>query len=509
VQNKSDIVVVGSGIAGLSFAIKIAEKMPNCTINVLTKSQVALSNSNFAQGGIAVVTNLVKDSYEAHIQDTLASGGGLSKPSIVKLVIETAYERLKELVAYGVEFNKTPEGDFDLALEGGHSTHRVVHSYDHTGENVVKGLIKKASTFKNIQFFENRFCIELIKNEHGAVKGLTALNLNTNELETYVSNLVVLASGGSGQVYKYTTNPDVATGDGVAMGIKCGAMVSNLNFIQFHPTALYEENKPRLDLLTEAIRGFGAHIVNKNGKRFVFDYDNRGELATRDIVSKAIFSELRKSDEKCVYLDCKHLDKDKFNEKFPQIAANLQSKNLDIAIDLIPVVPATHYQCGGLKVDVDGQTTVTGLFAIGECAETGLHGANRLASNSLLEGLVFAHQAANFIAENYEQFVSDSSIESPTYTLDKSNDAVFETAIDQLRNTMSKYATIASSLDDIELCMQQLDAINNSIESIKNNQIISEQRLIFNNLMVNARAIAKFKRLHILHAQKTETLEKH
>ena len=324
VRNNSEIIVIGSGIAGLSFAINITKLIPNIKISVLTKSEIVLSNSNFAQGGIAVVTNLVKDSYEAHIKDTLASGGGLSKPSIVKLVVETAYERLKELVDYGVEFNHTPEGEFDLALEGGHSVHRVVHAFDNTGEHVVKSLIKKALSCKNISFYENRFCIDILKDENEKVRGVSALNLNTNEIENHVGKIVVLATGGSGQVYKHTTNPAVATGDGVAMGIKAGALVSNLNFVQFHPTALYEENKPRLDLLTEAIRGFGAYIVNKEGKRFVFDYDTRGELATRDIVSKAIFSEIKISGEPCVFLDCKQLDLEKFKEKFPQIYSNLK-----------------------------------------------------------------------------------------------------------------------------------------------------------------------------------------
>ncbi|MCO5258777.1 MAG: L-aspartate oxidase [Crocinitomicaceae bacterium] len=509
-QNKnSEIIVIGSGIAGLSFAINIAKRIPDCTINVITKSEVALSNSNFAQGGIAVVTNLVKDSYEAHIQDTLASGGGLSKPSIVKLVVETAYDRLKELVEYGVEFNHTPNGEFDLALEGGHSQHRVVHAFDNTGEHVVKSLILKAKSIPNIQFFENRFCIDLLKNTEGAVKGTSVLNLQTKEIEIYKAKLVILASGGSGQVYKHTTNPDVATGDGVAMGMKLGALVANLNFIQFHPTALYEENKPRLDLLTEAIRGFGAYIRNKEGKRFVFDYDPRGELATRDIVSKAIFSELRKSGDACVYLDCKHLNTKDFNEKFPQTTKNLHSKNIDITKDLIPIVPAAHYQCGGLKVDEVGQTTVKGLFAIGECAETGLHGVNRLASNSLLEGLVFAHESAEYIAKHYSDYSNASTVEIPNYQLEESNDAQFIKEINQLRNTMTKFATISSSLEDLDTAIEALNDINKQVELLNNDNQISEQRLIFNNLLVNALAITKFKRLHFLNTNKNHTFEKH
>lgn len=496
-QNNSEIIVVGSGIAGLSFAINIAKLIPTIKISVLTKSEIVLSNSNFAQGGIAVVTNLVKDSYQAHIKDTLASGGGLSKPSIVKLVVETAYERLNELVDYGVEFNHTPEGEFDLALEGGHSVHRVVHAFDNTGEHVVKSLIKKALSCKNISFYENLFCIDILKDENEKVRGVSALNLDTNKIENHIGKMVVLATGGSGQVYKHTTNPAVATGDGVAMGIKAGALVSNLNFVQFHPTALYEENKPRLDLLTEAIRGFGAYIVNKEGKRFVFDYDTRGELATRDIVSKAIFSEIKLSDEPCVFLDCRHLDVEKFKEKFPQIYLNLKSKDYSITRDLIPIVPAAHYQCGGLKVNERGQTNIDGLYAIGECAETGLHGANRLASNSLLEAIVFAHEAAEYISFTFNECQSTAKINERTYLISTENDKAYITAIDELRSTMSKYATIASNEKDIQLALEKLEQINRNVNEQNDHTTISEQSLTFTNLMTNALAITRFKKLQL------------
>ena len=504
---KQDVIVVGAGVAGLSFAIQLAKIRPECSIAVLAKAQLDFSNTYFAQGGIATVTNLKTDSFEDHIADTLKSGAGLSSPAIVETVVKSGPQRIHDLVEYGVEFNYQKNGDFDLALEGGHSKPRVVHSFDHTGANVQKALLETAKSLPNISFYEFRFSIELLQTEANEVKGVTVLNLQTNEIEIFESKLLVLATGGSGQVYKNTTNPSVATGDGIAMGIKVGAMTSHLNFVQFHPTALYQKNTSRLDLLTEAIRGFGAYVVNHLGKRFLLETETRGELATRDIVSLAIFKELEKSGRKCVYLDCRHLDKDEFKKTFPQITANLISKNLNFETDLLPIVPAAHYQCGGLTVTEKSQTNIKCLYAIGEGANTGLHGENRLASNSLLEGLVFGHDTAEWIAGIIDEIEPVSVKNEGNLRFSTENDAIFQKTILEIKTIMSSNATIAATAATLEMAAVQLAVINNYLATLQADNVVSEMSLIVTNLLLNAQAIVNEKLLHINKNSATKVVE--
>lgn len=490
---KSDVIIVGSGVAGLSFAIKLAKRKPHSKISVLSKAGLALSNSHFAQGGIATVTQTINDTFTEHINDTIKSGAGLSDPSIVKLVIETAPDRLNELVEYGMDFTLNKDGNFDLGLEGGHSKPRVVHKFDNTGEHLINTLIRQAQSFENISFFTHRFCIEILKTETGEAKGVSALNTLNQEIELFTGKFIVLATGGSGQVYKNTTNPSVATGDGVAMGIKIGATISNLNFVQFHPTVLYEKKKEQLDLLSEAIRGYGGHVVDKNETQFLFKTDARGELATRDIVSKAIFNELKESGERCVYLDCRHLDPVQFKSHFPKITANLASKGFDVSTHLIPIVPAAHYQCGGLKVNEFGETNIPGLFALGECAETGLHGANRLASNSLLEGLVFAHESAEFISLVIDDIPFDDSIQILLYKVSLAKDDLFLNVKEDIKMVMTNGATIASEIEGLNLARIKLDNLTAIFETKELIQPISKISLETHNLWVVASEIVQSK----------------
>lgn len=502
---KSDIIVVGSGVAGLSFSIKVAEQRPDLKIFILTKAGLKDSNSSYAQGGIASVIDQIKDSFDAHIEDTLKSGGGLSDPIIVDLVVRSGPERIYELAKYGVNFTKDLNENLDLALEGGHSSPRVVHSFDNTGEVVVNTLISKAKSLPNITFFDHQFCMELLRTETGKIGGVNTLNTKSNTIELFQSKIVVLATGGIGQIYKHTTNPSIATGDAVAMGLKIGAMVSNLNYIQFHPTALIEKNKSQLFLISEAVRGFGAHIVNEKGERFLFKTDKKGELATRDIVSKAIFSELKTRWADNVYLDCRHLDKKIFSEKFPTIFAHLTSIGIDLQKDLIPVAPAAHYQCGGLKVNERGQTNIEGLYAIGECAETGLHGKNRLASNSLLEALVFAHESAEFVLYTMDEFEFDKIILPELQEVNNQTDSASTNLTEMIKETMSNFVTIASSTKDLKSARKMIGEFEEFFTIHKMETGLSQERLIAENTLFVAKAIIEAKLDELENKKKTLT----
>lgn len=403
---KTDILIIGSGIAGLSFAIKTATARPDISVFVLTKSQPDVCNTSHAQGGIAVVLDQVKDSFQQHIEDTMKAGGGLSDPEVVKMVITQAPERLGELMEWGTSFDVNKVGELELGLEGGHSQNRIVHHRDFTGREMETKLLQKAQSLPNIVFYDRYFATDLLLKEESfnlCCTGVHALDTIKNQHVDIYSRITFLATGGSGRIFKNTTNPAVATADGVAMASRAGAKISNMNFIQFHPTALYAENQHALFLISEAVRGFGAYLINSKGSRFLFKYDTRGELATRDVVSEAILKELKNSEEEMVFIDCRHLNFDAFRQHFPTITEHCAALGIDIRKNLIPVVPAAHYQCGGIEVDGFGKTSIGNLFASGECANTGLHGANRLASNSLLEALVFSHQAAGQVLAELDQ----------------------------------------------------------------------------------------------------------
>ena len=397
IKTDTDIVVVGAGIAGLSLALYVAEKAPELTILILSKGELPECNTSMAQGGVAVVTDLNSDSFEAHINDTLLAGKGLSNKNIVEKVIKDAPKRIEDLLRWGVELDADKAG-FLLHREGGHSTGRVVHYKDHTGKEIHRKLLNRVKRYTNITVKPHCMVIDLwvVKN---SCNGLYYYDVKSNQTILLTAKAVMLATGGCGQMFAVTTNSTCATGDGVAIATRAGAEIKDIQYYQFHPTALYQPGKHKAPLISEAVRGYGAQLVNESEQRFVFDYDPRGELATRDIVSTAIYNEMQHSGSECVYLRVKHLNQTEFAWHFPSIVKLCKNAGLELSKNDIPVTPAAHYQCGGIAVDSAGRTTIKRLYAGGECCCTGLHGANRLASNSLLEALVYAHESAEDIIE--------------------------------------------------------------------------------------------------------------
>lgn len=398
-----DYLVIGSGIAGLSFALKAAK---DGTVAVVTKKDKLETSTNYAQGGIASVLG-PDDSFQLHIQDTLNAGDGLCHQDVVDLVVRSGPDRIRELMELGVQFNPgaSKAVAFDLGREGGHSRNRIVHALDMTGQAVERALVAAAEANPNIHIFENQLALDLIIEDHsiraGSVtvrqedicRGAYILDSTTGEIHNFLAHVVLLCTGGAGKIYLYTSNPDVATGDGLAIAYRAGAQLANLEFVQFHPTCLYHPHAKNF-LISEAVRGEGGRLIDRRGRAFMEDYHPLKDLAFRDVVARAIDTEMKKTGDDCVFLDISHRDADFLKERFPNIYQKCLSFGIDITKDPIPVVPAAHYMCGGIVTDNYGQASVRRLYAIGECACTGLHGANRLASNSLLEAMVYAHEAA-------------------------------------------------------------------------------------------------------------------
>ncbi|MCE5335803.1 MAG: L-aspartate oxidase [Desulfobacteraceae bacterium] len=403
-KNQFDYLVVGSGIAGLTFALKAAK---SGSVAIVTKKSKLETSTNYAQGGIASVVG-DDDSFQLHVEDTLNAGDGLCHPEIVELVVKTGPERIRDLLELGVPFNRRHENPelFHLGREGGHSRNRILHAQDMTGQAVEKVLMAAVEEDPNIVVFENHMVLDLIIQHHsmksGSVdlyqqdicRGAYVLDIDGDQIHTFVANAILLCTGGAGKVYLYTSNPDVATGDGLAIAYRAGAKLANLEFVQFHPTCLYHPLAKNF-LISEAVRGEGARLIDKKGRAFMAKYHPLKDLAFRDIVARAIDTEMKTSGDDCVFLDISHKDSDFIKDRFPNIYQKCLSLGIDITKDPLPVVPAAHYMCGGIVTNLSGRTTIQNLYAIGECACTGLHGANRLASNSLLEAMVFAHQAAN------------------------------------------------------------------------------------------------------------------
>lgn len=396
----TDIVVVGAGLAGLSFALYASQSYPQATISVYSKAPLSETNTYKAQGGVAAVMNHSHDSFAAHIEDTLKAGDGLSDPDIVRLVVEEAPQRMRDLMSWGLVFDHRG-GRLELAREGGHSAERVLHVRDHSGRSILKALLAACSARPNIRIIENQSAESLLLDEFGSCRGLL-LRMGT-KIHRIVADHVVLATGGAGNIYRRSSNPQAATGDGLALALHAGAKLRNMAFVQFHPT-VFPRKEERDFLISEALRGFGAVLRDSRNRAFMLDYHPLGNLATRDIVSRAIYQEMAKSGEDHVYLDLRHLDYKALEAQFPTIMAVIKAE--DPALyrkGLIPVSPAAHYFCGGIETDAWAQTTIPNLLAIGEVACTGLHGANRLASNSLLEALVFAYRAVQGLALNGRQ----------------------------------------------------------------------------------------------------------
>ena len=413
---ETDILIVGTGLAGLSLAKYLSEQNSNLQITLLSKTSIDECNTYYAQGGIAVVHDFIKDSYQQHIQDTLLAGKGICDKKVVEHVITEAPARLQELIQWGVELDKNNSGELDLGLEGGHSQNRIVHHKDKTGLEIETKLIQVVQNLPNVTIKTSFFATDLLLDNQKCI-GIIGFD-EKSEVTSIVAKATVLATGGSGQVFGVTSNPFVSTGDGVAMAYRAGAKLDKMKYIQFHPTALYEPNKSQAFLITEAIRGFGAHILNQKMERFVFQYHPDGELATRDIVSKAISDQMKKEHSQHVWLDVRHLPIETFKTKFPKVYNYCFENGIDVSKDLIPITPAAHYQCGGIVVDEMGATSIKQLFAIGECSHTGLHGANRLASNSLLEGLVFSARIASDIAATMAEIAEPVANNSTEILLD-------------------------------------------------------------------------------------------
>lgn len=501
---KTDFLVIGSGIAGLTFAIKTACAFPDKSVTVITKTQADETNTKYAQGGIAGVWDESTDSFEQHISDTLIAGDGLCNPDIVNLVVHEGPERIREIISYGAEFDKTSSGDYSLGKEGGHSVHRILHYKDVTGKEMERALLEEMSTLSNIQLLHHCFVVDIITQHHLGYLvtkssnditcyGVYVLNLSTGETEKILAKITLMASGGCGQVYRTTTNPQIATGDGIAMVYRAKGRIENMEFIQFHPTALFEPGVSPSFLITEAVRGDGGILRNKSGEAFMSRYDDRKDLAPRDIVARAIDNEMKVGGTEHVYLDCRHLSAEKFQEHFPNIDARCKSIGIDAMQQMIPVAPAAHYSCGGIKTDEWGRTSIHHLYACGECASTGLHGANRLASNSLLEAMVFAHRAFENCLTQIDQI--DWRNDIPDWnakgTTDPREMILITQTKKELQQIMSDYVGIVRTDERLQRAMRRMDLLYEETEALYRTTRLSPQLCELRNLITSAYLIVK------------------
>ncbi len=476
-QKDVDFLVIGSGIGGLTFALKVADLG---RVAIVTKKEAAETSTNYAQGGIASVFG-PNDSLDLHVRDTLEAGDGLCKKDVVEMVVGDGPRRIRELLEWGVPFSQDKEGglELDLGLEGGHSRKRIVHAGDFTGQAIEDVLLEHARSHSNIELLENHIAVDLItystRMKRGIVTaahediccGAYVLAAKTGEVHTFHAKITVLATGGAGKVYLYTSNPDVATGGGIAMAYRAGALVANLEFVQFHPTCLYHPEAKNF-LISEAVRGEGGVLIDLRGRAFMKDYHPKKDLACRDIVARAIDHELKKSGDDCVFLDVTHLDPGFVITRFPNIYEKCLSFGIDITREPIPVVPAAHYMCGGVLVDIDGKTDIERLYAIGETACTGLHGANRLASNSLLEALVYSHRAAEQAARDLEALDREVCRDLPPWdpmgTTDSDEAIVVSHNWDEIRRFMWNYVGIVRSNKRLLRARRRIETIQKEIQ---------------------------------------------
>lgn len=476
----TDFLVIGSGIAGLFFSIKASQYGE---VYLITKKERSESNTNYAQGGIACVLNK-NDSFESHINDTIKAGAGICHYDVVEMVVKEGPARVKDLIDLGTKFTTALESDesyYDLGKEGGHSQRRIIHAGDFTGREIEKALLEHIKHIPNIKVLENHIAIDLLIESkikktllnHDRCYGAYILDEITGEVRTFVSKFTVLATGGGGQVYLHTTNPSIATGDGVAMAYRAGAKIMNMEFFQFHPTALYQTNEERSFLISEAVRGEGGILRLPDGTPFMDKYHPLKDLAPRDIVARAIDAEMKRLGLKFVYLDITHLQDDFIKQRFPQIYEYCISKGIDITKDYIPVVPSAHYMCGGVMTDKNGESSLENLYAIGETAGTGLHGANRLASNSLLEAVVFAHNACYDCAKKIPTVdkIDTSLIKPWKYygTIDPEEMIVIKHNWDEIKRFMWNYVGIVRTDKRLERAKRRIDLLKDEIREYYHN----------------------------------------
>ena len=507
---QTDFLVIGSGIAGLTYALKVAQECPEKKVTVLTKTQSDETNTKYAQGGIAAVMDLDHDSFSKHIEDTLIAGDGLCNKEIVEIVVKEGVERINELIEWGARFDKEPDGDYKLGKEGGHSEFRILHHKDITGKEMERALLEAIKKCPNIQLINHCFVVDIITQHHLGYLvtkstpdiecyGVYVLNLSTKKMEKIIAGITLLASGGNGQIYRSTTNPAIATGDGVAMIYRAKGRIENMEFIQFHPTALYEAGiRGHSFLITEAVRGDGGILRNVNGEAFMERYDSRKDLAPRDIVARAIDNEMKINGTEHVYLDCRHMDQQKFMEHFPNIHAKCLGIGIDVAKDMIPVSPAAHYSCGGVKTDEWARTSIKNLYAAGECASTGLHGANRLASNSLLEAMVFAHRAYKDAVIQIKHLsisplgggalVPDWNAAGTTVPGEM---ILITQSLKELKLLMSDYVGIVRNNERLKRANRRLDLLHEETELLYERTVVSPQLCELRNMITVAYLIVK------------------
>ena len=516
---QTDFLIIGSGISGLSFALKAARLG---RVTLVTKKRQLDSATNLAQGGIAAVLS-PEDSFAAHIADTLNAGAGLCHEDVVRMVVETGPERVRELMALGVDFQRTaPAGPLlDLGREGGHSARRIAHTFDRTGNSIEESLLNKAAADPAITILENHLAVDLLiasraqrdatPPKEAASKeyplerpaghpfrdrclGAYVLDRDSGEVETWTAKVTVLCTGGAGKVYLYTTNPDIATGDGIAMAYRAGARVANLEFVQFHPTCLYHP-KVKNFLISEAVRGEGGRLIDRRGRFFMTKYDPRGDLATRDTVARAIDLEMKASGDDCVFLDISHQTADFLKKRFPTIYHTCLGLGIDITREPIPVVPAAHYMCGGVLTDLMGRTDLENLYALGETACTGLHGANRLASNSLLEAVVFAHQAWKQCQDDWPGLADRQPPPIRPWLADRA-EPIDEAVLishnwDQLRRLMWNYVGIVRSEKRLNLIREQLVPLLAEVDRHYRDYLLTADLVELRNIALVAQLIVR------------------
>ncbi len=501
---QTDFLVIGSGIAGLTYALKTAKHFPDKKIIVITKTDADETNTKYAQGGVAGVMDELKDSFEKHIDDTLIAGDGLCNRTSVEIVVKEGPERIKEIIDYGAEFDKDEKGEYALGREGGHSEYRILHHKDVTGKEMERALLHEVQQTKNIELINHCFVIDIITQHHLGFLvtkstpditcyGVYVLNLHNNKIEKILSKITLLATGGCGQAYRTTTNPRIATGDGIAMVYRAKGRIENMEFIQFHPTALFEPGVSPSFLITEAVRGDGGILRNKNGEAFMEKYDERKDLAPRDIVARAIDSEMKKAGTEHVYLDCRHMNIENFIHHFPNIYEKCLSMGIDVTKHTIPVSPAAHYSCGGIKVDEWGHTSIFNLYACGECSSTGLHGANRLASNSLLEAMVYGHRCFLDSVQRINSIDFETNI--PDWNAKGTGEPremiLITQSLKELQSVMSDYVGIVRTDVRLQRAMKRLDLLFTETEELYRSTKVSPQLCELRNLITVAYLIVK------------------